>query len=99
MRDALHHVAVAADREDVVVADLGTEAGAEVRLGDRHADAVPESLSERSGRDLDARRQNVFWVSRRFGMKLTKPLYLIERKVVTGEMQQAVQQHRSMTRR
>ena len=38
--DALHEVAVAADAEDAVVADLGAEARAQVLLGDRDADRV-----------------------------------------------------------
>ena len=41
--DALHEVAVAADAEDVVVAQLGAEARAQVLLGDRDADRVRRS--------------------------------------------------------
>ena len=32
-------------------------------------------------------------------MKLAKPLYLIERQIVTGQMQQAIKQHRAVTGR
>ena len=58
-RDALHQVAVGADRVDAVVDDLvarAVEALGEEALGDRHADAVREALAERAGRRLDARR-------------------------------------------
>ena len=41
--DALHQVAVGADREDVVVADLGAELLAQELLGHRHPDAVRRS--------------------------------------------------------
>ena len=52
--DALHEAAVAGDDERVVVLRLGAEPGAQVPLGDRHADGVGEPLAERTGRDLDA---------------------------------------------
>ena len=52
--DALHHAAVTGDDERVVVLGVVAEAGAQVALGDRHADRVAEPLAERTGRDLDA---------------------------------------------
>ncbi len=59
LADPLHHVAVGADRVDVVVDDVvarAVEALAEEALGDRHADGVGDALAQRTGRDLDAGR-------------------------------------------
>src|SRR6185503_19689494 len=57
--DALHQVAVGADREDVVVADLRAELLAQELLGHRHPDRVAEALPERPGRRLYAGRLEV----------------------------------------
>ena len=61
--DALHHVAVAADRIDVVVEQREVRrvvARRQPALGDRHADAVAAALAERPGGGLDAGGEAVF---------------------------------------
>ena len=63
--DAFLEIAVTADREHVVVADLGAEALAQVRFRDRHAHTVGEALAERTGRDLDAAGVQALRVARR----------------------------------
>ena len=113
--DALHHVAVAAQRVDVVVEEL--VAGAvEVRrlpLGrDRHADRGRDALTERPGRRLDARRPAVLRMPRAARVDLAEALDVLERdrqlaeplvggvdRLHAGEVQQRVEQRRGVADR
>src|ERR1039457_4797821 len=93
LRDAFHQVAVTADRIRVVIDDLvpgPVEARGEPRLGDRHADAIAEALAEWAGCHFDAHSMPALRVSRRFAAPLAEALQLVERQVVTGQMQQAI---------
>ena len=90
----LLEVAVAADHEDVVVGDLGSEAGAQVRLGERDADAVGEALTERPGRDLDTGGVAVLGVSRGAGLPLPERAQVVEGEPEPGEIEERVQEHR-----
>ena len=91
--DALHQVAVRADRVDAAVDDvvvgpvvaLGQEA-----VGDREADAVREALPERTGRGLDALGHEVLRMARRSRFPLPEALQLLEREVVAGQVQRGV---------
>ncbi len=94
--DALHEVAVTADAEHVVVAQLGTEPGAQVLLVDRHADRVRETLPERTGGDLDALRVPVLGVPGRTRPELPELAEVVELEAVSREVQHRVQQHRCM---
>ena len=67
--------------------------GGQVRFGDRQADAVGEALAERAGGQLDAGRQAVLGVAGRLAAPLAEALQVVERQVVAGQVQQAVQQH------
>jgi hypothetical protein len=62
----------------------------QVRLGDRHADAVAEALSERSGGGFHAGSHAAFGVAGSAALPLAKPLDLVERHSVAGEMEHAV---------
>ncbi len=98
-RDALHQVAVGDDRVRAVVHDLRAVALAQVLLGHRHADAVGEALAERAGRDLDAGRHVhavALGVAGRDRSPLAEVLDLVERQVVAREVQDGVQEHRSV---
>ena len=98
--DALHQVAVGADREDVVVADLLAELLAQELLRHRHADGVAEALAERAGGRLDARRLEVLRMARRVRAELAELLDLVERHaVVAREVQARVEQHRRVAGR
>ena len=93
VRDALHHVAVGADRVDAVVDDRvarPVEEVAEEPLRDRHPDAVREALPERPGRRLDARRVTALGVAGRRRAPLPEALELVEREVVPGEVERRV---------
>ena len=88
--EALHHVAVGADRVDPRVDDLVVRpvvAVGEEALRDRHADAVREALAERAGRRLDARRVPVLGVTRRARAPLAELLQVVEREVVAREVE------------
>ena len=103
--NAFHHVAVAAQRIDVVVEE--GEAGAiEVRRQparrDRHADAVAAALPQRSGGRLDPDGQAIFGMAGTFAVELTELLDVVEaqcRAVLglhAGKMDQGIEQHRGM---
>ena len=80
--DAFHHVAVAAEGPDVVIEELepGTvEVRGQPALGDGHADAVGDSLAQRAGRCLDARRQAVFGMAGSLAAELAEILDVVER--------------------
>ena len=107
-RDALHHVAVAAQRVNVVVEQL--EAWAVEVLGeparpDGHADAGGDTLAERPGGRLHASRQTVFRVTGAGAVELPKALQIVEPHrgpsafacLHTTQVQHGVEQHRGMS--
>ncbi len=97
--DALHEVAVAGEHVRAVVHDLvprPVEPCSEVALGDRHAHAHREALAERAGRGLDARRVAVLRVAGGAAPPLPELLQIVERQVVAGEVQQAVEERRAV---
>ena len=96
---AFRQVAVRADGEDVVVADLGTEAGPQVGLGDGHAHAVGEPLAERAGGHLDAGGVAVLRMAGGAGTPLPELLDVIEGEAVPGQVEHGVEQHRGVPSR
>jgi hypothetical protein len=95
-RDALHDVAVGADRVGAVVhqrAAVAVVAHGQHGLRERHADGVSDALPERAGRDLDARDRVLaleLGVPGRPGAPLPELLQVVEREVVAGEVQRRV---------
>ena len=92
--DALFEVAVAADREHVVIAHLRSEPLAQVGLGDRHADAVGEALAQRTGRHLDAAGVQPLRVARRVRPPLAEVAQVVELEPEAAQVEHRVQQHR-----
>ena len=92
--DALHQATVTGDHERVVVLRLGAEPGAQVPLGDRHADGVGESLTERSRRDLDAGGVAGLGVAGCGRLPLAEVPQIVEFEAVAGQEQQRVLQDR-----
>ena len=97
---AFHEAAVAEEHIRAVI-DHG-EAGAvefsgEHLLGERHADAVRNTLAKRPGARLDPRGHTHFRVTRRTGVQLTEGLQIIHRKIVAREVQQRVLEHRAVS--
>ncbi len=98
---ALHHVAVACQDVGVVVDDLvprPIEARGQVRLGDRHAHRIAHALAERPRGRLDALGQMALGMPRRETAPLAELLDLVERQVVTRQMQQRVEKHGAVAR-
>src|SRR5271156_2342811 len=102
LTDAFHQIAIAADRVRIVIDNLVSRpvvARRKPRLRNRQAQAVGESLPKWPGGDLDAGGQATLGMTRRFAPPLSEMLDLLEGQVVTGKIQQAVQQHRPMSSR
>src|SRR4030095_16381762 len=68
-------------------------------LSDRHADAVTEPLTKRTGCRFHAGRHPAFGMAGGAAFPLAKLFDLFERNVVTGKIKHAVKQHRSVARR
>ena len=110
-RDALHHVAVAAQRVDVVVEQLEAgpvEVAGEPAGPDRHADAGGGALAQRAGRGLDAGGQPVLGMPRAWAVELPEALQIVQRRprprpsairLHAGEVQKGIEQHRRMPAR
>ena len=97
---ALHEVAVAREHEGVVVDHVGTEAGAQVALGDGHPDRVAEALTERAGRHLDARGAVVgLGVARGVAAPLAERLEVVELEAVPRQVEHGVQEDRRVAAR
>src|SRR5688572_23459848 len=71
----------------------------EMRLSDCHTYRVAEALPEWSRRDLHTGRMTAFGMPRRSAAPLTELLDIVEREIVPGEMQQSIEQHRSVSGR
>ncbi len=98
-RDALHHVAVAGDRENLMVEQAGAvaiEARRHVLGRDRHTHAVAEALAERTRRGFDAGGQMIFGMTGGFAAELAEAFDLVEREVVPGQVEHRIEQHRAM---
>ena len=99
VRDAFHQVAVAAQRIRVVIHNLEPRPivdSAQVLLGNRHADGHRQALSERAGRYFNTIRVAVLGMPRSARVPLAKALQIVNRHVVAGKKQRAIQQRRSV---
>ena len=108
----LHHAAVAAQCEDVVVEQREIrpiEMPRQPIGADRHADAGRNPLPERSRRGFDTRGQVIFRMARAFAAELAKGLQIVERdgrgaeplvalidRLDAGQMQHRIEQGRGM---
>ena len=101
-RKTFHHVAVAGEHVGVVVHHLvrrPIECGREPALGDGHAEGIAKPLAERAGGDLHARGAAALGMTGRSASPLPELLQVVERQVVTGQVEEAVEQRARMTRR
>ncbi|MNQ60098.1 hypothetical protein D3C85_743670 [compost metagenome] len=99
MADAFHHAAVAEEGVGEVVDD-GVARTVELRaqhlLGDGETDRVGNALAQRASGGLDARGVAVFRVARGAAVQLAELLEVVDAQVVTGQVQQRVDQHRAV---
>src|SRR5437868_4860392 len=80
--NAFHHAAVTGDGVDVVVEDFKTWfviSVGEPFLGDGHADARRDALSERASRGFHSRHPMIFRVAGRFAVELAKSANIVQR--------------------
>ncbi len=99
VRNAFHHAAVAHEGVGVVVDDIvarTVELRRQSFLGNSHPDRVSDTLAQRTGGGFHARGVADFRVTRGFGVQLAEVFQLFNRQIVASEVQQAVNQHRTM---
>ncbi len=112
--DALHHAAVAAQREDAIVEQLETgpvEVSGEPIGADRQADAGGDALAERAGRGFHARGPMILGMTRALAVELSEFLQIVERdrrgaeplvflvdRFDAGQVQHRIKQRRGMAR-
>ncbi len=98
--DAFHQAAVAQEHIGAVV-DHGMvcpiELAGQQLLGQRHAHGIGKSLAQRTRRGFHARRDAVLGMAGGLAVQLAEILQLLHRQVITGEIEQRVQQHRRMS--
>jgi len=97
--DPFHQIAVARDDPDAIVEEreaVAVVAAGGEALGDRHADRVAETLAERAGGGLDAVRQLVLGMARRFGAPLAEALQLFHRQAIAAQMKERVEERRGV---
>ena len=83
-----------------VIDDGAAEHGGEVPLRDRHADRIGQTLAERPGGGFDAGGVAVLRVSGRERAELAEALDLVDgHRLVAGEIQQRIEQHRAVAGR
>ena len=94
--DAFHQVAIAANGIGMVV-DESVSGAVEARrqpvFGDGHAHAVGETLPQRAGGHFHAGRMAALGMARRLAAQPAEALQLVQRQIVAGQVQQAVEQH------
>jgi len=61
-----------------------------------HADRVRETLAERTGRGFDCRKFAVLRMTGGLRVQLAEALDFLDREIVAGQMQQRIQQHRTV---
>ena len=74
------------------------EARGEPGFSDSHTDRVTKALAERTGGDFDADGVAAFGMAGSFAAPLAEALEFIEREIIAGKMEQAVEQHGAVTR-
>ncbi len=97
--NAFHHAAIAQKHVGVVVDDVvafTVELGAQHFLGQGEAHSVGQALTQRAGSGFDARGVAELRVARRAAVQLTEGLEVVDGDVVTGQVQQRIDQHRAV---
>jgi hypothetical protein len=100
VRNAFHQATVAGESVGVMVDDgmsVAVELRSEAAFRDRHAHRVCQTLTQRAGRGFHARCVAVFRVAGRLRMQLPECLEVVDRQVVAGQVQQRIQQHRTVS--
>ena len=99
VRNAFHQATVAHKNIGIVVNHRKTRTVVLERqpgFGQGHANRVRQTLSERTSRGLNARRNAKLRMARSFRMHLAKLAQFADWQVIARQMQQRVQQHRAV---
>ena len=80
--------------DDIEIAAI--EFGAQRAFRDRHADRVTDTLPQWSGGGFDTRRVTLLGMTRSLRVQLPKILQILDRDVVSGQMQDRIGKHRAM---
>ena len=102
MGHTLHELAVADDCVGMVIDHLvfrTIEMGGQKPLGNGHSHTIGKSLTKGAGSGLDPFCNVRFRVTGGEALPLAEILEFIERKIITSEMQQAVNEHRAVSGR
>ena len=98
LADAFHQAAVAGDDIGVMIDEVITEMRIHDALGQRHAHGVGKPLPQRTRRRFDTGGVAVFRMTGRPRTELAEILDFFDGHVfVAGEVQQRIEQHRTMT--
>ncbi len=97
-----HVAAITQNDVGVVVNNCMTrfvEASGQVCFGDRETDGIPDTLTEGAGGYFYTGGFKVLGVTGGFAAPLAELFKVIQRKVITRQVQQGILQHATMTRR
>ena len=100
MADAFHEAAVTQEGIGVVVHDgvaRLVEFGGEQLLGQRHAHGVGDALAQRAGGRFHARRDADLRMAWGLAVQLAEVAQFVHRQRIAGQVQQGIDQHRSVT--
>ncbi len=100
VRNAFHHAAVAHEGVGEVIDDVVSwtvKLRRQRFFRDSHTDCVSDPLAQRAGGGFHACGVADFRVARSLGVQLTEVFQFFNRQIITGEVQQAVNQHGAVT--
>ncbi|VUS99972.1 hypothetical protein SB6422_03396 [Klebsiella huaxiensis] len=98
--DTFHHAAVAHEGVSEVVNNVVARTVELCRqrfLRNRHTHRIGNTLTQRTGSGFNTRGVTHFRVTRSFRVQLAEVFQLFNRQIITGEVQQTIDQHRAVT--
>ncbi len=99
MRDTFHQATITRKHVGKVIDDFeifAVELCGQRALGNRHAHAIGEALAKRACGGFNSRRVTKFGMAGGTGVKLAEIFQVLDTEVISGQMQQRVDQHRTM---
>src|SRR5689334_4502010 len=102
MRHAFHHVAIAANEIRVMIDDWiirAIEQRSEQCFTNRHPYCVSNTLTKRTSRRLNARSVSIFGMPGCPALPLAELFDIVEREIVSREIEHAVEKHRCVAGR
>jgi hypothetical protein len=100
--DTLHVATITHDNVGVVVNEIHTglvETGSQVLLSESKTDTVGDTLSERTGGDLNTLGKEILGVTGGLGSPLTELFEILNAHVISEQMEERVLEHGAVTSR